>query len=60
MIMKSLLRKLFRNKSGVTVVEHGLLVAAIGLAASFGMKMFGDALFNLYVNIDAATTTETK
>ncbi|ABD26346.1 hypothetical protein Saro_1906 [Novosphingobium aromaticivorans DSM 12444] len=52
MTMKSVLRKIIRNESGATAIEYGLLIASIGLAATFGMKSFSEAVYNLYVTVD--------
>ncbi|MGE8132069.1 Flp family type IVb pilin [Novosphingobium subterraneum] len=57
--MKTLLRKIFRNLSGATAVEYGLLISLIGLAATFGMRNFSDALYNLYVTVDRSTDLRT-
>lgn len=56
MTMKTLLQNIVRQKSGATAIEYGLLVALIGIAASFGMKAFGEELFNLYNAVDTATS----
>ncbi|WP_156452151.1 Flp family type IVb pilin [Novosphingobium sp. CCH12-A3] len=58
--MKTLLLKIFRNLSGATAVEYGLLISLIGLAATFGMKNFSDALYNLYVTVDRRTDLRTN
>lgn len=58
--MKTLLLKIFRNHSGATAVEYGLLLSLVGLAASFGMKTFGEALYNLYVTVDESTAQKTS
>ncbi|NLR69970.1 Flp family type IVb pilin [Novosphingobium sp. ERN07] len=50
--MKTLLRDILRNESGATAIEYGLLISLVGLAAAFGMKTFGDALYNEYVYIN--------
>lgn len=49
--MKTLLQDLFRDESGATAIEYGLLISLVGIAAAFGMKTFGDALFNQYIYI---------
>lgn len=58
--MKTLLLKIFRNHSGATAVEYGLLISLIGLAATFGMKNFTEALYNLYVIVDKNTDQRTN
>jgi pilus assembly protein Flp/PilA len=50
--MKTLLQQIFRDESGATAIEYGLLISLVGLAAAFGMKTFGDALFNQYIYIN--------
>lgn len=54
--MKKCLQHLFRNVSGATAIEYGLLISLIGLAATFGMKSFGDAVYNLYVGVNENTS----
>lgn len=56
--MKNFLRHLFRNVSGATAIEYGLLISLIGLAAVFGMKSFGDALFNTYLHVNENTAVK--
>ncbi|KHS48430.1 Flp family type IVb pilin [Novosphingobium subterraneum] len=58
--MKTLLQKIFRNHCGATAVEYGLLISLIGLAATFGMKNFTAALYNLYVTVDENTNQKTN
>lgn len=54
--MKSLFHQFVRNESGATAIEYGLLVASIGLAATFGMRAFSAELYNLYVDVHTATS----
>ena len=58
--MKTLLLKIFRNHCGATAVEYGLLISLIGLDATFGMKNFTAALYNLYVTVDENTNQKTN
>lgn len=58
--MKTLLRKIFRNERGATAIEYGLLISLIGLAATFGMKNFSDAMYNMYVTVNENTQEKTK
>ena len=39
-----LLKRLFREEEGVTMVEYGILVAVIALVVMVGAGIFGDAL----------------
>lgn len=59
-IMKTFLRKFFRNDRGATAIEYGLLISLIGLAATFGMKSFGDAMYNMYLNVDNSTSDKVQ
>lgn len=58
--MKTLLRRIFRNERGATAIEYGLLISLIGLAATFGMKNFSEALYNMYVAVSENTQDKTK
>lgn len=58
--MKTLLRRIFRNERGATAIEYGLLISLIGLAATFGMKNFSEALYNMYVAVSENTQEKTK
>ncbi|MGV3511803.1 MAG: Flp family type IVb pilin [Novosphingobium sp.] len=58
--MKTLLRKIFRNERGATAIEYGLLISLIGLAATFGMKNFSEALYNMYVAVSENTQEKTN
>lgn len=53
--MKTLLRNIIRNECGATAIEYGLLISLIGLAATFGMKQFGDAMYNMYMTVNENT-----
>lgn len=55
MIVKNLLLKVFRSESGATAIEYGLLIACIGMAATFGMKTFSDSIYNMYVSVNENT-----
>jgi pilus assembly protein Flp/PilA len=54
--MKTFLRNIIRNDRGATAIEYGLLISLIGLAATFGMKSFSDAVYNMYVEVNANTS----
>ncbi|MDT0508111.1 Flp family type IVb pilin [Novosphingobium sp. MMS21-SN21R] len=56
MTMKILLRKIFRNESGATAIEYGLLIACIGMAMIFGMKSFSDSMYNMYLTVNNNTS----
>lgn len=57
--MKTLLRSIFRNEGGATAIEYGLLISLIGLAATFGMKNFSDAMYNMYLTVNENTQEKT-
>ncbi|MBF9149954.1 Flp family type IVb pilin [Novosphingobium jiangmenense] len=58
--MKTLLRKIFRNDRGATAIEYGLLISLVGLAATFGMKNFSEAMYNMYVTVNENTQEKTN
>ena len=58
--MKALLRRFLRNESGATAIEYGLLIACIGMAVTFGIKSFSDALYNVYTDVNNSTQSTTK
>jgi pilus assembly protein Flp/PilA len=58
--MKTLLRKIFRNDRGATAIEYGLLISLVGLAATFGMKNFSEAVYNMYVTVNENTQEKTN
>ena len=51
------LKALLRDESGATAIEYTLLVALIGMTMVFGLRTFGNALFNMYSFVDKTTTT---
>lgn len=54
--MKTFLQKIFRNESGATAIEYGLLISLIGMAMVFGMKSFSDAMYNMYISVNENTS----
>ena len=58
--MKILLRKIFRNECGATAIEYGLLIGCIGMAMTFGMKVFVDAFQNMYEVVNENTANKVK
>jgi pilus assembly protein Flp/PilA len=51
------LRKFLTSKSGATAVEYGLIAALIGIAIITGATAFGQAVNNMFVNVDAKVIT---
>jgi len=47
--MLALLRRLMRNDDGMSVIEYGLIVSLIAVAAISGMKTVGKAIGNVLV-----------
>lgn len=54
--MKNFIQHIIRNQRGATAIEYGLLISLIGLAATFGMKSFSDAMYNMYVEVNENTS----
>ncbi len=50
--MLGLLNKLYKDQRGVSVVEYGLLVALIAVAALLAMSAMGTTLQEVFGNID--------
>ncbi len=48
--MKKLVR-FYKDESGATAIEYGLLAALISVAAILAMQALGSALSNLFTNI---------
>ncbi|SMC31271.1 Flp family type IVb pilin [Novosphingobium sp. B1] len=53
--MKTLFRKIFRNESGATAIEYGLLIACIGMVMTFGMKSFSAAMYDMWRSVNENT-----
>jgi pilus assembly protein Flp/PilA len=48
--MISAIRKLVTDEQGATLVEYGLLLLLVALAAIASLGLFGGAINNLYTN----------
>ncbi len=53
--MQSLLKRLLRDKSAVTVVEYGLLVGTLSIAIILGLSGFANQVVNLWEIVDTYT-----
>jgi len=51
--MKNLLKSLWQEEEGQDLVEYGLLLVLIALAATAGMKTLASAISNAFVNASA-------
>lgn len=55
-IMKTL-TKLFKDESGATAIEYGLIAALISIAAIAAMTLIGDELDNTFNSVQTALQT---
>ncbi|MFD0917024.1 Flp family type IVb pilin [Pseudahrensia aquimaris] len=44
----TMIKKFFKDESGATAIEYGLLAALIGVAAVAGFQALGGGLLNLF------------
>jgi len=49
-----LLKRLFREEEGVTLIEYGLIAALIAVVAIFALSAAGDAVVDIFNQIVAA------
>ena len=56
-IPRQLLRKLFREESGQTLVEYGLIISLIALTAVGGISVMGGGVHGLYDVLETVATT---
>ena len=50
-MLKKMLSKLIRGQEGAGMVEYGLLVVLVGLAAAAGLQLLGTDLGQLFTDI---------
>ncbi len=55
--MKALIKRLWSDEEGQDLVEYGLLVALVALAATAGMNVLASAINNTFTNLGTALTT---
>jgi Flp pilus assembly pilin Flp len=55
-----MLARLRRDSSGVSMVEYGLLVATLSIAIILGLNSFTNNFINLWLIVDAYTTSATN
>ncbi|MBZ5670476.1 MAG: Flp family type IVb pilin [Acidobacteriia bacterium] len=55
--MKNLLKRLWREEEGQDLVEYGLLLALVALAALASMKTLANAISNVFSNAAGNMTT---
>lgn len=46
--MKSLLKRLYRDESGATAIEYGLIAALVSVAIIGALSLLGDALDEIF------------
>jgi pilus assembly protein Flp/PilA len=54
------INKLFRDESGATAIEYGLIAALIAVAAIVGMGALGDSLDTTFNNVSAELNANNK
>jgi len=52
--MFTMLKGFFKDESGATAVEYGLIAALISVAAIAAMRLVGTALQNTFTNVSNA------
>jgi pilus assembly protein Flp/PilA len=57
--MKSLIKRLWSEEEGQDLVEYGLLVALVALAATAGMNSIANAINTTLTSIGTSMTTAT-
>ena len=55
--VKNLLKRLWKEEEGQDVVEYGLLLVLLALAAIASMKTIGSAISNIFSNAAVNLTT---
>jgi pilus assembly protein Flp/PilA len=50
--MQTLLKKLYKDQRGVSVVEYGLIVALIAVGALLAMSAMGTTLQEVFSSVD--------
>jgi pilus assembly protein Flp/PilA len=55
--MRAAVKRFFRNRSGATAIEYGLIAALIVLAILGGMTAFANATTNKYDTIEQNLAT---
>lgn len=58
-MMKALIKRLWSDEEGQDLVEYGLLVALVALAATAGMNALASAINTTFTNLGTALTTAT-
>jgi pilus assembly protein Flp/PilA len=58
-MMKAMIKRLWSDEEGQDLVEYGLLVALVALAATAGMNALATAINSTFSNLGVALTTAT-
>jgi pilus assembly protein Flp/PilA len=56
-MMKALVKRLWSDEEGQDLVEYGLLIALVALAATAGMNALATAINSTFSNLGTALTT---
>jgi pilus assembly protein Flp/PilA len=57
--MKALIKRLWSDEEGQDLVEYGLLVALVALAATAGMNALATAINTTFASLASSLTTAT-
>ena len=58
--MKTVTRRLTRDKSGTTAIEYGLIAALIGVAIVAGASALGGTIDGLFASMGNPTETSSR
>ena len=58
--MKTVTRRLARDKSGTTAIEYGLIAALIGVAIVAGASALGGTIDGLFASMGNPTETSSR
>ncbi|ESQ78621.1 Flp family type IVb pilin [Asticcacaulis sp. YBE204] len=55
-----MLKKFFRDQSGATAIEYGLIIALVFLGISTALFMWGDSVHGMYSYLSNTVTAASK
>lgn len=55
--MKTLLKRLWRNETGATAIEYGLIAALVAVAAIAGLTAVGNNLTTMFGTVSTALSS---
>ena len=57
--MKSIIKSFFKDESGATAIEYGLIAALVAVAAIVGMTALGTSLNGIFTNVSTELNNAT-